>query len=397
MQVIDLFAGAGGLSLGAARAGFAVALAVEIDEHAAQVHKLNFPHSKHCDQSVAELSGSDLLRFAGLKEGELHGLIGGPPCQGFSILGRRNADDERNELFGEFFRLVAETNPSFFVAENVPNILSSEFDHIRAEALANIPSQYAVLQPFELNAMDFGAATNRKRVFFVGYDPTRVNGLTAASFRAAEETIQTVVGTALQGLPVNISSDWKEEGVAWKRVDAPPDTPFGRRLHGEIPRGVGDPASLARLQKRSEVSGCLGTHHSEAVAQRYGALLPGRTDRISRATRLDPDGFCPTLRAGTNKDRGSYQAVRPIHPTQPRVITPREAARLQGFPDWFQFHETKWHSFRQIGNSVSPILAEAVLRVLQQNLRQRHDVSVKLPIGFDHILGLTDRISNPVP
>ncbi|MFX7922723.1 DNA cytosine methyltransferase, partial [Acinetobacter baumannii] len=70
--------------------------------------------------------------------------------------------------------------------------------------------------------------------------------------------------------------------------------------------------------------------------------------------KLDKLGFCPTLRAGTGPERGSYQAVRPIHPTSPRVITPREASRLQGFPDWFQFHPTKWHSFRQIGNSVSP-------------------------------------------
>lgn len=109
------------------------------------------------------------------------------------------------------------------------------------------------------------------------------------------------------------------------------------------------------------VSGFLGTIHTDEIINRYKKLSFGETDKISRSQRLNPNGFCPTLRAGTGSDKGSYQAVRPIHPTQARVITPREAARLQGFPDWFRFHPTKWHSFRQIGNSVSPLVAEAML------------------------------------
>jgi DNA (cytosine-5)-methyltransferase 1 len=86
--------------------------------------------------------------------------------------------------------------------------------------------------------------------------------------------------------------------------------------------------------------------------------------------KLDPEGYCPTLRAGTGPDRGSFQAVRPIHYLRPRVITPREAARLQGFPDWYQFDQTKWHSFRQIGNSVSPLVAEVVLRRVRKVLQR---------------------------
>jgi DNA (cytosine-5)-methyltransferase 1 len=98
-------------------------------------------------------------------------------------------------------------------------------------------------------------------------------------------------------------------------------------------------------------------------------MKPGEKDEISKTVRLKADGLCPTLRAGTDASRGSYQAVRPVRPTAARVITPREAARLQGFPDWFQFAPTKWHSFRQIGNSVSPFVAEAVLAVLADSLR----------------------------
>jgi site-specific DNA-cytosine methylase len=104
------------------------------------------------------------------------------------------------------------------------------------------------------------------------------------------------------------------------------------------------------------------------VEKRYEKLNFGEQDKISKSVRLKPDGYCPTLRAGTGSDKGSYQAVRPIHFKEPRVITPREAARLQGFPDWFVFHETKWHSFRQIGNSVSPIVAEAILKTIKDSL-----------------------------
>ena len=134
-----------------------------------------------------------------------------------------------------------------------------------------------------------------------------------------------------------------------------------------IPEGIGDDAAMKRL-KRREVSGFLGTRHTPEVLERFASVAQGDTDQISRCHRLDPNGFCPTLRAGTAKEKGGFQAIRPLHPTEDRVITPREAARLQGFPDWFQFAPTKWHSFRQIGNSVSPILAEDILARLVKRL-----------------------------
>ena len=104
------------------------------------------------------------------------------------------------------------------------------------------------------------------------------------------------------------------------------------------------------------------------MESRYASLDIGEQDPISKSVKLDPFGFCPTLRAGTGRDKGSFQAVRPIHFLSPRVITPREAARLQGFPDWFVFDKTKWHSFRQIGNSVSPLVAEQILSILKEHL-----------------------------
>ncbi|HFO4669401.1 TPA: DNA cytosine methyltransferase, partial [Escherichia coli] len=171
---------------------------------------------------------------------------------------------------------------------------------------------------------------------------------------------QTLVKDALYGLPRTIRKEWQTEEQGWRSVKMDKDGYYYERLWGHIPNGVGDAESIQNL-KKGLVSGFLGTAHSEEVLRRYRQLSFGETDKISRSQRLNPNGFCPTLRAGTGSDKGSYQAVRPIHPTQARVITPREAARLQGFPDWFRFHPTKWHSFRQIGNSVSPLVAEAML------------------------------------
>jgi len=366
---IDVYAGVGGMSLGAARAGFDLAAAVELDPIAIETHAVNFPRAKHLPWDVATTTGEKLLETAGVKFGELDGLIGGPPCQGFSEIGRRARHDPRNALFGHFFRLVAETQPRFFVAENVPGLLDERNRDCVHEALSLVPENYKLLTVTEVAAHRFGAATTRARVFFVGYDTQRMNPLSEDAIFRGSESEFTTVGKALEGLP-KVRSDWQTQSQGWRVADRlPEDTPFRKKLTNAIPIGVGCPNAIERLRRSNEISGNLGTRHAEEVVQRFMALKPGTTDKVSRAPRLTKDGFCPTLRAGTAADKGSFQAVRPIHYGAPRVITPREAARLQGFPDWFQFHATKWHSFRQIGNSVSPLVAEGLLSRIRSKLQ----------------------------
>lgn len=364
-KVIDLFAGAGGLSLGASRAGFTVSAAVELDRFAINTHTKNFPFSKHLDDDIANLSGKDLLERAGLVQGELDGLIGGPPCQGFSTMGKRQLEDSRNDLFGHFMRLVGETRPAFFLAENVPGILHEQYDAIRARALMRIPSRYVTLSPITVKANLYGAPTTRTRVFFFGYDPAKMNDMSALDFNPAPNLQTTLVREALHGLPKDINADWKNaRKKGWGRVNITRESDFLSKVANAVPIGVGDLRTLEILMEKKDVCGCLGTIHTPEVEKRYFELSYGEQDPISKAVKLNPEGFCPTLRAGTGSDKGSFQAVRPIHYLRPRVITPREAARLQGFPDWFLLHETKWHSFRQIGNSVSPIVAEAILSAI---------------------------------
>lgn len=370
IEVVDLFCGAGGLSLGAARSGFALAAGVELDKHAYETHTLNFPSSKHLQLDVGKLSGSQLLAAAGVQTGALGGLIGGPPCQGFSSIGRRDPKDARNDLFGHFMRLVAETQPAFFLAENVPGILQKKNTAILKKALSKVPSHYHMLTPIEVDASLYGAPTNRTRVFFIGVDGRRLPALKMQSFAPPSNVQSVFVQEALAGLNFEVDPNPPPDQYVWTTVDQLPMSTFYSRVQSCIPEGVGHPATVTRYKTAREVSGHIGTLHAPTITERYAALAPGGKDTVSRSVRLKNDGFCHTLRAGTGPEKGSYQAVRPIHPTEPRVITPREAARLQGFPDWFLLPPTKWHSFRQIGNSVSPLVAEAVLTVIFHHLEQ---------------------------
>lgn len=358
-QIIDLYAGAGGLSLGAARAGFQVRAAVELDAIASDVHALNFPKTKHITEDVAKLRGRTLLDKAGVSAGSSFGLIGGPPCQGFSEAGYKSASDPRNRLLAEFFRLVAETRPAFYLAENVPGLVEDRNKAVLEAALAHIPKEYTQLKPITVKANEYGAPTRRTRVFFYGYDPNRVGTLNESDF-APNKIADVRVKHALTNLP-RVRADWQREDQSWRAVGSMEDSEYARQIQDRIPADVGDRQAIELYKRRRIASGFLGTRHSKETVRRFSALRYGERDSVSKATRLDPEGYCRTLLAGTGPERGSFQGLRPIHPDSPRVIAPREAARLQGFPDWFQFHPTKWHAFRQLGNSVSPIIAEYLL------------------------------------
>jgi DNA (cytosine-5)-methyltransferase 1 len=367
--VIDLYSGVGGLSLSAARAGFALKAAVEIDPRAIEAHSRNFPKTKHFLADVASLTGKKLLEDCGLKIGELTGLIGGPPCQGFSLMGRKDDADPRNMLLGHFFRIVAEVRPHFFVGENVPGLLTDRSINTMKQALSLVPDTYTVLAPVVVKANEYGAPTTRTRILLVGFDSSKCDPIVPDSLLPRADIVDVRVREALAELP-SVYSTWATEDQGWRSVGKLPQNAFGRRVMDLVPADTGDPDSIALYQEHRLVSGFLGTVHTQETITRFRSLRPGEVDPVSKGRRLDRAGYCPTLRAGTGPDRGSYQAVRPIHPTSPRVITPREAARLQGFPDWFQFDSTRWHSFRQIGNSVSPIVGEEILRAISSRVHE---------------------------
>jgi DNA (cytosine-5)-methyltransferase 1 len=368
-QIIDLFSGIGGITLGAERAGFHTALSVDLDKHAINGHKLNFPRSKHLSADLSKTDGGELMLAAGLNVGELDGLVGGPPCQGFSLIGKRDSTDPRNSLFIKFFKYVKECQPKFFLAENVLGILSPKYNKL-LESAYSLVKDYQLIEPLILKASDYGAPTSRERVFFIGYKINDMSELITNDFISKACSKQTSVAEALFGLPELIDENWQTEDSSWRKIKIIPKSFYGNKITAEIPSGIGDEFSINKYKKNMLVSGCFGTRHTQVVVERFDKLKPGEYDKVSKCIRLKLDGLCPTIRAGTNTEHGSFQAVRPIHPIYPRVITPREAARLQGFPDWFRFAPTKWHSFRLLGNSVSPFLSEVVLNVLKEHLHE---------------------------
>ena len=321
--------------------GLAPALSLDIDPILTYSFQRNFPRSILRLADLSAVDGSDIERTIGAR---VDGVIGGPPCQGFSEMGRRAPADPRRSLLGDFFRIVVQLSPAFFVLENVRGLNHAYARYVLDAGIELLRGRYCLIGPIVWDAADFGAATKRPRLFLVGVDKSRVSSLSVEDFNSLKAPPATVK-SAIHDL-MSVKSVGDDSGFdLWKICSR------------------GRPSEYAARLRNAEklFTGNRKTIHGPATSARFEALRPGETDPVGRHPRLSWDGQCPTLRAGTGSDRGSHQAVRPIHPQIDRVITVREAARLQGFPDSFRFHPTIWHSFRMIGNSVSPIIARAIL------------------------------------
>ena len=367
--IVDLFCGCGGFSLGAELAGFRSLAAIDIDQTLQSGYRRNFPRTRAIQADVCDLDASD---WRILLDGQRpDGVIGGPPCQGFSAIGKRKIGDPRNSLVFEFVRQVRILRPRFFIMENVGGILRPPNAALLAEAMSQLPETYTVLKPVILNASDFGAATTRSRVAVIGFDRADFPVLGAEDFAVAHRSAVTV-RDAIFDLPCPIPQAADKEDMGWARypVLATALSEYARAARSGPPAHLSSETARARYAN-TEVSGLFETRHSIGISARYAALNAGKSDPITKSFKLGWDGQCPTLRAGTGAERGAFQAVRPLHPDQGRVITVREAARLQGFPDWFQFHSTKWQSFRMIGNSVSPYVSFGLLNAIADKLRTR--------------------------
>ena len=363
---VDLFAGAGGMSLGFEQAGFDVCSAVEIDPIHACVHHFNFPRSAVIPRSVTQLSGDDIRRSAGIG-GKIHVVCGGAPCQGFSMIGKRVLDDPRNSLVRDYVRIVSELNADYFVFENVRGLTVGDHRKFLEELIGEFEAcGYEVRLPWlVLNAVSYGVPQDRKRLFLLGAKkgkqlPLYPAPLTtrAGSLPEFELPSGPSCGDALGDLPDAAAFRALLAGdevltTAWESPSR-----YARELRCLEPAAwhFGHP----RQWDRGLLTSSARSEHTEISQARFAATPPGEVEPISRFFKLAPSGVSNTLRAGTDAARGAFTSPRPIHYKYPRCVTVREMARLHGFPDWFRFHVTKWHGARQIGNSVPPPLARAV-------------------------------------
>jgi DNA (cytosine-5)-methyltransferase 1 len=321
---IELFAGCGGLSTGFLDAGLHVVAGFEIDERAVDAYDYNHAYrgSRGYAADLNIASGADLLRLAGLKSADF--IIGGPPCQPFSIAGKRQGvRDNRADLIGHFIRIVEELKPAAFLLENVPNLAAIASGSILEGAKAALRQLGYSVDHRVVSAADYGVPQNRKRLIVLG-----IRGTQAVHFPKPTH------GTADR--PLRSAS----EAIA----DLPDSGEFGQTgIFNHEP-----------------------TAHSADMIERFSQLGVGKRERGSFHDRLHPDRPSYTLRAGS----GNFSPLRPVHYKYNRVITVRESARLQGFSDDFLWPDRipRLQQYRQVGNAVPPPMARAFAECLAEQM-----------------------------
>lgn len=320
---IELFCGCGGLSTGFLDAGINVAAGFDIDRRAVEAYRYNHEYrsSRGFQADVADLSGTKILTLSEIERVDV--LLAGPPCQPFSIVGkRRGRQDERANLIPEFVRLVGELEPEAFVFENVPNLATIGGGEIFDELCRELCRLGYGVGAGVVAAADYGVPQTRRRLLMIGVRGRGTVSLPSATHGAS--------------------------------VLAPNLYP-----HVTVEQAIGD------LPDAGEYGECSiynhePTLHTPDMVKRLSALRVGERERSSFHDRLHPGRPGYTLRAGT----GNFSPLRPIHHRYPRVITVRESARLQGFSDEFIWPDwiPRLQQYRQVGNAVPPPLAAAAAR-----------------------------------
>jgi DNA (cytosine-5)-methyltransferase 1 len=386
-RFVDLFAGAGGMSTGFESAGFRAVAAVEASRLAADTYYLNHPGvswSQIIQGDIRRVTSRRILSAAG---GQIAGVVGGPPCQGFSLVGKegrrglkRARPSSRNRLYESFVRVVRELQPAFFVMENVPHISA----HRKGRFLVRVTSEFELAgytaAAVQLRSEEHGVPQVRKRIIVVGFRGLdEIAARRLAEFRARlapriERRESLTLATAIADLPVLE----RGEGAFYARpAKRPADVSTNPRS------AIGVFNHVAR-------------HHMDRDMELFQLLAPGETAwdalHVHRAVHLMPyvkkgpdgtpvlgpdglpllEGFrdkfrklridrpCPTIMAHMCKDANMY-----IHPFQARTLTVREAARAQSFDDAFVFLGGMTHQFKMVGNAVPPSLASEVARAIR--------------------------------
>ncbi|MGM0380065.1 MAG: DNA cytosine methyltransferase [Bacillota bacterium] len=349
LRVVDIFSGVGGLSQGFISKNFNIELAIENDKEIAYSYNLNHPGTKVLNEDISNINFEQISK----KLPSIDVVIGGPPCQGFSQKGQRlSIKDKRNYLFQKFINAVIFLKPSYFVLENVPNILTTAKGFFKKEIIEGFEKIGYQVNSEILNASDFGIPQNRKRAFFIG---------------------------SLNGNIINFPS-YEEKRVTIK--DSIYDLPFINSGEGKNFYDYQKPA-FSEYQKKlrigsSGIHNHIATNHSKLAIERLKLIPKGkgrevlpkhhRTKSIYSGTwsRLIENDIAATIT--TRFDTPSSGLF--THPILDRCLTVREAARIQSFPDKFIFHGSKSSQMKQVGNAVPPLLAEKIAEKILEDINK---------------------------
>jgi DNA (cytosine-5)-methyltransferase 1 len=336
-NAIDLFCGAGGMSLGLQMAGYKICLGLDFVKDCEDTHNLNFPDVPFICGDITNIKGADILNIIGLKKGELTLVSGGPPCQGFSTINGKSRfiDNPKNKLFVQFVRLIDELSPKWFIMENVMGLLSMNGGAVKEAIFEAFKEIGYDVKAKVLNAADFGVPQNRKRAIFIGNN-------VGYEIEFPEATHGNIYENTLNS-------------------------------HLQPYRTVG--WALSDISNESDLHNHILPIHDEIVLKRMSYVPEGGNQKDIPTELKPPQKFMNTygrLHRGkpsntihTRFDVASTGSL--YHPTENRALTVREGARLQSFPDTYIFCGKKGSQYRQVGNAVPPLLAKVIgMKILSQ-------------------------------
>lgn len=354
--VIDLFCGAGGLSAGLEMAGFRVVVGNDHFEAAGETFSKTHPHATFIPGPIQELSVEKLLEVSGLQPGELKVLVGGPPCQAYSVYNhQRGMHDERASLFKEYLRIVEGMQPEWIVMENVAGIFSIG----GGEAVHAIKSELRALgyevKEQVLKAEEFGVPQERRRVVFIGNRMGLPVSHPSPTHGPGDGLLPYVtIHDAISDLPCLENGETANEA------------PYASEAKGAFQRWARGNLTEVRNHSAPKL-GKINLDRMKHIPQGGSwrdipfDLLPAgmkrakRSDHTKRYGRMKWKAQSCTILTKCDIHWGAY-----IHPEQDRAISVREAARLQSFPDWFEFTGSKTDQYVQVGNAVPPLLGKAI-------------------------------------
>jgi len=384
---IDFFSGAGGLSCGLEHVGFNPLLAVEISPVYAKTYKLNNPDTKVIEKDIRLIKTKEFKEIAGIKSGTLDLIAGGPPCQGFSINAPvRSLDDQRNHLFKDFLRLADELKPKIILIENVPGFISLGNGTVINTVYKELSRMGYKADHKILFAGHYGVPQLRFRTIIIATrldikisfpSPTH-DAKGVANFKGAKDFCQrieplfssnlkkqTTVWDAISDLPALTSKNKQEEF----KYNGLPVSAYGLMLRSGSYKIYNHqvsnlaPINLERLKHIPQGGSWRDIPHELLPA---GLKRARRSDHTKRYGRLHPEGLCSTILTKCDPHWGSF-----FHPFQDRIISVREAARIQSFPDKFTFQGSLTEQYQQVGNAVPPLMAQSIGEAISKMLSER--------------------------
>lgn len=352
LKVLDLFSGVGGMSYGFEMAGFEVVAAIEFDKSIAESMLKNHKNTKIYIDDIRNIKPEKVKSDVG----QIDIIVGGPPCQGFSLKGKRGGlNDERNFLFREYVKYVAYFKPKYFVIENVPTILSSNNGYFKEEIIKEFTKLGYKISCGILNASDFGVPQNRRRAIFIG---TKLKNSISLPLKNNKEKV--TVWDAISDLAyLNSNEGLFEDDYKFKAKS---------QFQNELRKN-----SKKLFNHQS-------TNHSKVAIDRLKRIPPEKgkeflSEKITSTFgqtwgRLEKNKQSPTIVTRFDTPSNGKNS----HPFLHRAITPREAARIQSFPDNFVFYGNKTSINKQIGNAVPPLLGKAIADHIKKHFKNNNVV-----------------------